>query len=44
MNTVYNYIYDDYEIVIIAIPKDKLYMVNNKKFKSVNSLLQFCSS
>lgn len=41
MNTEYNYIFDDDEFIIIAIPQEKLYMVNSKKFKSVNNLLQF---
>jgi len=44
MNIEYNYNFENNEFIILAIPKDKIYLANNKKFKSVNSLLQFCCS
>ena len=41
MNTDYNYIYDDDELEIIAIPQDQLYFINKRKFKSLNNLFDF---
>ena len=41
MNINYNYFSDDDDLIIIAIPQDKTYFINSRKFKSVNSLLQF---